>query len=282
MAFGRLLVVLVAVASLGAQAPAGEQWLPLFNGKDLDGWVPKIRGHAVGVNFGNTFRVVDGVMQVGYEAYGDAFGERFGHIFYERPFAYYRLAVEYRFIGEQASEGPGWAVRNSGIMLHSPSPQSMGMDQNFPISIEVQLLGGDGQRDRPTMNLCTPGTNVVMEGKLVTRHCIQSSSRTYHGDQWVRAEVLVLGSSVIRHILEGEVVLEYEMPQMGGRNVEGHDPAYKRDGKLLESGYISLQSESHPVEFRKVELLNLAGCMDPKASNYRTYFVKSDDEACQY
>ena len=167
-------------------------------------------------------------------------------------------------------------------MLHSPPPQSMERDQTFPISIEVQLLGGDGQRDRTTMNLCTPGTNVVMDGKLTTRHCIQSTSKTYHGDQWVRAEVLVLGSSVIRHFLEGEVVLEYEMPQMGGGNVAGHDPAYKRDGELLESGYISLQSESHPLEVRKVELLNLAGCMDPDASNYKSYFVKSEPDSCRH
>ncbi len=282
MWFRVLLVLFVAAASTAAQTPDQEEWLQLFNSKDLDGWIPKVRGHETGVNFGNTFRVANGAMQVGYEAYGDAFNERFGHIFYEHPFAYYRLAVEYRFIGEQVAGGPGWAVRNSGIMLHSPPPQSMERDQTFPISIEVQLLGGDGQRDRTTMNLCTPGTNVVMDGKLTTRHCIQSTSKTYHGDQWVRAEVLVLGSSVIRHFLEGEVVLEYEMPQMGGGNVAGHDPAYKRDGELLESGYISLQSESHPLEVRKVELLNLAGCMDPDASNYKSYFVKSEPDSCRH
>ena len=282
MCFRILFALLAVVAPMAGQGADQEEWIQLFNGKDLDGWIPKVRGHDAGDNFGNTFRVANGAMQVGYEAYGEDFGERFGHIFYERPFSYYRLAVEYRFIGEQAPGGPGWAVRNSGIMMHSPPPQSMGRDQNFPISIEVQLLGGDGERNRTTMNLCTPGTNVVMDGKLVTRHCIQSSSKTYHGDQWVRAEVLVLGSAVIRHLLDGEVVLEYEMPQVGGGNVDGHDPAYKRDGELLASGYISLQSESHPLEIRKVELLNLAGCMDPKATNYKSYFVKSEPQACEF
>ncbi len=131
------------------------------------------------------------------------------------------------------------------------------------------------------MNLCTPGTNVVVIGKLETRHCIQSRSKTYRGDQWVLSEVMVLGSAVIRHIVEGEVVLEYEMPQIGGGNVESHDPAFKRDGELLESGYISLQSESHPVEFRKVELLNLAGCMDPDASNNKNSYVKSEPATCR-
>lgn len=273
---------LLTALTAGAHAHDKEEWVQLFNGRNLDGWVPKVRGHEAGVNFGNTFRVANGVMQVGYEAYEGPFDARFGHIFYERPYSHYILVVEYRFVGAQAKGAPEWAVRNSGIMLHSPAPESMGREQDFPISIEVQLLGGDGGRERTTMNLCTPGTNVVVNGKLETRHCLKSRSKTYHGDQWVRAEVMVLGSSVIRHIAEGEVVLEYEMPQIGGGNVTGYDPAFKRDGELLEGGYISLQSESHPVEFRKIELLNLAGCMDPDAANYRSYHVKSEPETCRY
>lgn len=278
----RLCSVFVLVLSGAAgQDRESEEWIQLFNGKNLDGWIPKVRGHETGVNFGNTFRVRDGVMQVGYEGYEPPFNARFGHIFHDQSFSHYRLVVEYRFIGEQVEGGPGWAVRNSGIMLHSQPPESMRRDQTFPISIEVQLLGGDGERERTTMNLCTPGTNVVMDGKLVTRHCINSTSKTYHGDQWVRAEILVLGDAVIRHMAEGEVVLEYEMPQFGGRNVDGHDPALKRDGELLGSGHISLQSESHPLEFRRIELLNLAGCMQPNASNYKTYYVKSEPESCR-
>ena len=273
-----LLAVLTAVG----QSHDQEEWIQLFNGKNLDGWIPKVRGHETGVNFGNTFRVKDGAMQVGYEGYEVPFNAKFGHIFYEHPFSHYRLVVEYRFFGEQVEGGPGWAFRNSGIMLHSQPPDSMRRDQTFPISIEVQLLGGDGERERTTMNLCTPGTNVVFDGKLETKHCVNSNSKTYHGDQWVRSEIMVLGDSVIRHMAEGEVVLEYEMPQFGGGNVDGHDPAFKRDGELLGSGHISLQSESHPLEFRKIELLNLAGCMDPKGANYKSYFVKSEPDTCQY
>ena len=276
-----LLVLLLAPAA-GGQEPDRQEWLQLFNGKNLDGWIPKIRGYAAGENFGNTFRVRNGAIQTGYEAYDGPFNNRFGHIFYEKPFSYYILAAEYRFIGEQAQDGPRWAVRNSGLMLHSPPPETMGKDQTFPISIEVQLLGGTGEGERTTANLCTPGTHVVFDGRLQTRHCVQSKSKTYHGEQWVRAEVMVLGGAVIRHIVEGETVLEYELPQMGGRNVEGHAPEMLQEGKLLEGGYISLQSESHPVEFRKVELLNLAGCMDPSAANYKSYYVKSEPTACRY
>jgi hypothetical protein len=158
----------------------------------------------------------------------------------------------------------------------------MGLNQNFPISIEVQLLGGLGEGPRTTLNLCTPGTHVVMGGKLITAHCTTAKTPTFDGDQWVTAEALVLGASTIRHIYDGETVLEYELPQVGGEVVDGFDPKAKIDGRLLERGSISLQSESHPVDFRKVELLDLEGCMDSKAKNYKKYFVKADDSRCAY
>jgi hypothetical protein len=219
-------------------------------------------------------------MKVGYDAY-DTFANRFGHIFYKQPLSHYVIAVEYRFVGDQAPQGPAWAIRNSGIMIHGQDPRTMGKDQDFPISIEVQLLGGNGTAKRTTANLCTPGTNVVMDGKLITQHCINSKSDTFHGEQWVRAEVEVHGSGKIRHFVNGTLVLEYEQPQIGGGNVSNHDPAVKKDGTLLEGGSISLQSESHPVEFRKVELLNLSGCMDQKSKRYRPYFTHQDNSKCK-
>lgn len=277
-----LIGCLISAVSFGQSKSSKEEWKQLFNGKDLTGWDVKIRGYALNDNYANTFKVKDGKMVVGYDGY-DAFKYRYGHIFYKDNFSYYRIVVEYRFVGDQAPEGEGWAYRNSGIMVHGQPASSMGKDQDFPVSIEVQLLGGsEGKGERTTCNLCTPGTNVVYEGKLDTRHCINSTSKTYVGDQWVRAEVLVLGDSLIRHFVNGEKVLEYEKPQVGGGVVSGFDPIWKPDGKLLTEGSISLQSESHPVEFRKVELLNLKGCMDPKATNYKDYYVKADNLLCTY
>ena len=183
--------------------------------------------------------------------------QNLGTFFYKKKFSYYLLGVEYRFTGTQCKDGPGWAFRNSGVMLHCQPPKRMLQSQDFPISIEAQLLGGNGKDQRTTANLCTPGTNVVMNDKLFTTHCVNSSSQTYHGDQWVRVELLVLGDSLIRHIIDKNIVLEYEKPQIGGGNVASYDPAVKKDGMLLKEGYISLQSESHPIEFRKVELINL-------------------------
>jgi len=272
-------------------APAGQddtsrkEWLQLFNGRDLNDWVIKFARHDLGENFNNTFRVEDGLLKVRYDKW-TAFDREFGHIFYKQPFSYYLLAAEYRFVGEQVTgAGPSlaWAKRNNGLMLHSPDPKTMLKDQDFPISIEVQLLGGlsDG-KPRSTANVCTPGTHIVMNGLLHTPHCTNSTSKTYDGDQWVRVEVLVHGDELVRHMIDGQTVLEYTRPQIGGGSASPTDPKVKVDGTPLTGGYISLQAETAPADFRKVELLNLEGCMDPKARNYKTYFVRSTPNACRY
>ena len=231
---------------------ADGNWVQLFNGKDLTGWTPKIKGYPAGENFGNTFRVEDGIMKVSFDAY-DKFDQRFGHIFYEKQYSHYIVRVEYRFTGEQCEGGPGWAIRNSGIMVHGQTPESMDLKQDFPVSIEVQLLGGNGVDERTTGNLCTPGTNVVMEDQLITRHCTTSGSQTYHGDNWVTAEVEVKGNEIVRHFINGDLVLDYTKPQLDPKDADAKKLI--RDGELmLCEGTISLQSESHPVEFRKVEI----------------------------
>jgi hypothetical protein len=239
----------------GLEGAGNGGWISLFNGKDLEGWKVKITGHELNDNYGDTFRVEDGILKVSYDQY-EKFDGKFGHIFYQDRFSHYIIRVEYRFVGEQVAGGPGWAFRNSGIMLHCQSPESMSKDQNFPVSIEAQLLGGNGTDERSTGNVCTPGTHIVMDGELVTRHCISSSSPTYHGDQWVTMEAEVHGNSTIRHIVNGEMVLEYEKPQLDKSDADARKLMFDA-GTMLNDGYISLQAESHPVEFRKVEILLL-------------------------
>ena len=246
----------VAATCCGAEEPSGK-WIQLFNGKDLTGWTPKIKGFELGDNHADTYRVEDGILKVAYDKYKGPFRGRFGHLFYEKPFSNYVLRIEYRFVGEQAERGPAWAIRNSGVMIHGQKPESMLKDQDFPVSIEVQFLGGDGQTPRSTANLCTPGTNVVMNGKLHTQHCTNSSSETYHGDRWVTVEIEVHGGKLIRHKIDGRTVIEYSEPQLDENDQYGRRLLDAGAEKMLTGGTISLQSESHPVEFRKVELREL-------------------------
>ena len=240
------------------KATASEQfaWIPLFNGQDLEGWQVKVRGYKLGENYKNTFRVEDGILKVSYDGY-DRFNNEFGHLFYKTPFSYYRLRAEYRFKGGQVPDGPDWAFRNNGFMLHSQPASSMGLDQDFPISLEAQLLGGRDIGDRPNMNLCTPGSNVVIEGEIRTEHCMESSSKTFRGEEWITVEMVVLGDSIIHHIVEGDTVLTYGKPTMGGGAIEGYKPDQYIEGKPMTSGHIAIQAESHPTEFRKIELLEL-------------------------
>lgn len=250
--------------AFGLHAKINEpDWIELFNGEDLKNWTVKIRTHEVGENFGNTFRVEDGLLKVRYDGYTN-FDRQYGHLFFNTPFSHYLLTVEYRFVGEQCPGGEGWALRNSGAMLHSQDPNTMLKDQDFPISIEAQFLGGNGRDKRSTCNLCTPGTNVVMGDTLFTPHCINSRSETYPGEQWVKANFIVLGSEEVHHLVGKDTVISYYQPQIGGGNVSPVDPSVKIDGKPLDSGYISLQSESHPIDFRKVALVDLSSVKDDR------------------
>ena len=240
------------------QKKENPQWVALFNGVDLNDWVIKINGYPVTENIHNTFRVEDSILKVSYDGYGDTFGEAYGHIFYKKPFSSYKLKLQYRFVGAQPSDGKEWAYKNSGVMIHSQSPESMGLNQGFPVSLEVQFLGGkDHGIERPTGNLCTPGTLVDIDGEQVTEHCITANAPTFYGDEWVDVEVQVYKDSLIRHIINGKEVIRYSKPVYGGDFLPDTDEWKARIGEPVTGGYISLQSESHPVEFKNIRLLEL-------------------------
>ena len=265
------------------QDATAEEWNELFNGKNLDGWTTKIHHYEVDDNHGDTFRVADSSIQVRYDQYEGDFNDRFGHLYYNTPYSYFHLSMEYRFVGEPHPGAPIFIVKNSGVMFHSQDPRTMLKEQNWPISVEMQFLGGiEAGKERPTGNMCSPGTDVNYEGKRADRHCINSSSKTYFGDQWVNAELIVRGDSLVTHIINGETVLEYTKPSVGGEVVKGYDPAMKPDGQLLTEGFIALQSEGQPIDFRNIRIKNLKGCTDPKAKNYKSYYLKADASACRY
>tara|TARA_B100000886_G_scaffold339204_1_gene303960 strand:- start:716 stop:1609 length:894 start_codon:yes stop_codon:yes gene_type:complete len=272
-----------------------ENWEIIFNGKDLKDWKIKFANQNLNINYKNTFQIKDSILKVVYDNY-DSFDNNYGQIYYKKPYSYYKLKFEYRFTGNQTKGGAGWAKRNSGIMIHSQSPESNDFSQSFPVSIEVQLLGGLSKGERPTGNLCTPGTFVIMNEKINYNHCILSNSKTYDGEQWVRGEIIVHGGEMITHIIENDTVLSYNRPQIGGgfvdsklgdidwtsNGVENKEYWLSKEGEILKSGYIALQSESHPVDFRNIRLLDLCGCMDSNAKNYKSYFIKENNSECIY
>ncbi|MGN7787964.1 3-keto-disaccharide hydrolase [Niabella sp. 22666] len=233
------------------------EWTTLFNGKDLKDWFVKIHHHEVGDNYGQTFRVEDGIIKVRYDKY-DGFNERYGHLYYKTPFSKYHLKMEYRFVDGWMKDAPSYTILNSGVMYHSQDPRTMPKEQDWPISVEMQFLAGlpDGQ-PRPTGNMCSPGTEIVYQGTKYNGHCLNSTSKTYPPGEWVTAELIVLGDSLITHMINGDTVLQYSKPSIGGGVANRYDPKQKVEGQPLVSGYIALQSEGQPIDFRNIQLKNL-------------------------
>ncbi len=250
-----ILGLLASSVTQEPQATRGE-WESIFNGKDLSGWQMKITGYELNDNYKNTFQAKDGKLIVSYDDY-ETWDNAFGHIFYKEKLSHFRLRLEYRFVGEQLAGAPDWAYRNSGIKYHAPPPELIPKDQQLLVAPEAQLLGGNGVDERPTGNICTAGTHIVLNGKLHTQHCTNSTSKTYHGDQWVQAEIEVHGNGKVLHRINGEVVMEYEKPQLDDTDEFAKILLDQGFPRMLSEGYIALQAESHPVEFRNIEIMRL-------------------------
>lgn len=249
-----LIIINILLPVTGfASSTNDKPWVALFDGKSLQGWTPKFSGYALGENYKNTFKVVDGLLTVDYSNY-EKFDGEFGHLFYQTPYSHYILRATYRFLDKQIplAQSMSWAYRNNGFMIHAQSPESMLVDQKFPTSIEVQLLGGNGKNTRTTANICTPDSHVEIAGKLVKTHCIESISKTYHNDEWVTIEIEVRGSDVIRHYVEDELVIEYNNPQLDDKGFAEVGEQY--NGKAMQAGYIALQAETHPTQFKSIEI----------------------------
>ena len=241
---------------------AGPQWVSLFNGKNLDGWTIKIAGHPLGDNFADTFRVENGMIKVYYDKYSK-FSNQFGHLYSNIPYSHYILRLEYRFDGVVLADAPEWCNSNSGVMIHSQSPLSMFLDQQFPVSLECQFLANVGSGPRQTASVCTPGTNIEIDGKLITDHIVRSTAPVFPVEEWVKIEVEVHGGRQIIYRVNGKEVLRYQRPQLDPNETDSQRLQAVRQlmtagsEMFLEFGHIALQAEGHPVWFRNIELMHL-------------------------
>jgi hypothetical protein len=250
-----LYTILISILSIYCDTE-NEKWISLFDGESLNGWEMKIAGFELNNNYRSTFSVKDGVIRVSYNDY-DSFDKKFGHLFYtKKKFKNYHLKMDYRFYGEHANlfknENEAWNYKNSGVMLHSEDPAKMFIDQEFPVSIEAQFLGGSGEKDRPTLNMCSPGTEVDINGSKAMKHCIFSNSNTYHYEDWISVELIVYSDSIVHHVINRDTVMTYSNIKIGGSYLSNNFT--DRVGEPLEDGYISLQSEGHPIEFRNIKI----------------------------
>ena len=252
------LLLLTPTATSGEELPTARSpsdWISLFNGKDLSGWTVKITGHPLGKNFADTFRVEEGILKVSYDDYKQ-FDNQYGHLYTEIPYAKYRLRMEYRFTGKMMPDAPKYVNLNSGLMIHSQSPQSLELNQYFPVSLEFQFLADEGNGKQATGNVCTPGTNLEIDGKLITQHIVKSSAPTFPAHEWVAIEIEVQGNEYVIHRVNGQEVLRYERPQIDPEGRVESAEKLLQAGSLtqLSFGFIALQAEGQPVWFRNIEL----------------------------
>lgn len=252
----KVALILLAFASSCSQK-TNDEWVTLFNGKDIDDWIVKVHHHDTGINFGNTFRVEDGIIKVRYDQYGD-FNDQFAHLYYKTPFSRFHLSLDYRFTGQLQAGAPEYTMLNSGVMYHSQDPGTILKEQNWPISVEMQFLATlDDGTERHTGNMCSPGTDIEYNGKVYDGHCLDSNSKSYPREQWVHADLIVYGDSLITHLINGDTVLRYSKPTMGGGVVNGYDSTVWNPGAALKEGFIALQSEGQPIDFKNIKLRKL-------------------------
>lgn len=234
-------------------APEG-RWIAVFNGRNLDDWIVKIAGHDLNDNYGNTFRVEDGLLKVSYDQYA-SFGGRFGSIFFNKKLSHYWLRAEYRFVGKQAGGAPSWAYENSGIQLHSQPPETMLKNQEFPVSVEFDMVGGRMFGTHPTGDVCKNGTLVKIGGAVLEDKCSKLSAIAIPGKEWVTILAEVQGGARVRQIVDGALVVEYTDLMLDEKNADARRLLGSGADRALTAGYISIQANSHPIEFRRIEIL---------------------------
>ncbi len=234
--------------------PENNNWVAVFNGKDLSGFTMKIKGYPLGENFGNTFRVEDRILKIRYDGYGDDLNGRFGTLYIDRPLANYRLRVTYRFVGETAPGAPDWGYRDSGIQFHGQPPATQKIDQPFPMCLEYNFHGGNGSDDRPTGAACGYGISFEVDGTPNTENCVPAKTPvTLHGDEWVVAE-LDVNQGIITHFVNGQEIMRYTNPKYKGSHETAKEFIFGGETSVKE-GYVSFQANSHPMDIKRIELL---------------------------
>lgn len=254
-----VLLAGLPLAAHSQSAPHFEagKWRSIFNGRSLEGWTPKIAGHPLGENYRDTFIVKDGAIRVSYAGY-DRFNAQFGHLIYRTPLKAYRLRLRYRMLDPGVPDAPKWARSNSGVMFFGQAPEAMTLAQQFPVSIEFQILGKDGDGPRPTGSVCTPGTNIYFDGVMAKPHCTVSNGPTIPNGTWTRLELEVRPNGDVVQRINNVDVLHYGRPELDPREPDAQPLIAQRGGQLaLTEGYISLQSEGHPIEFKNIEVQEL-------------------------
>lgn len=229
-------------------ATSTDGWVNLFNGKDLTGWVPLIHKSKVGENYMDTFRAdsVNKVIRIAYDKYpNQSFDGRIGNLYYNKRLTNYRVRVTYRFIEPQAKNPVSWGRNNSALMIFAVDPYTITGDPQLPPMIELQLLGSPSAGGTTSPNYCDLG------GMSMQQHSARcgnngSGKAPNPANQWttVEAEVHVTGVTKV-----------FQLPDTTNPAQTMSGPRYMN--QAVTGGFVALQSESQPIEFKDILLKEL-------------------------
>jgi hypothetical protein len=213
----------------------------LFNGRDLSGWCVALEGRRPGEDPNGVFRVSDGVMRVS--------GEETGGIVSEKSYRDYVLRVEYRWVGKSVGSRLGMAA-DTGVLYHSQG-EMFAWNGLWMRSFECNILRGRtgdfiivSDKGAPVRYAATVEGRVVADEANISNWFRLGSwantedtpdvfpERRY--GEWNRLEIVCDGSRV-EHWLNDVLVFEAE-------------------NLTPSQGRIQIQSEGHPVEFRRIDL----------------------------
>ncbi len=312
-------LTLAAALTTVFAGPNDSNWIQMLRKGDtkLSDWTPKIQGHAAGENPYNSFsygETSDGQPRlIVTDTVSNTSSYGYGHLFYKTAYSDYIVRAKYHFPTKESFAGGAgsWTIQNNGLMLHCQSAASMDKGQDYPKSIENQLIGywsyGDGSPpNTTTSNLCLVNTSVNYHGQWYSdgtgHHCTQSK---FHSLAYDSSTTPAKGANSTNATWPGKDIWEYAMdrvidstsmtfymrsrPDTAWDSVLGvtqirlgltNTSSGPGSTTALGSGYISIQMEGTSTEFASIEVLNLVGCMTKTDTAYRAYFIKDDPKQC--
>ena len=130
-----LLSLFCAGAAVAAEPIVPEVPIALFNGKNLDGWYPYLKGHGKGENPGSVVSVEDGMLHIA--------GDERGCLSTEKAYANYRMVVEFKW-GEQGYGDREGKALDCGFQIHATG-EEQGFRGLWKYALAAQMIeGGTG------------------------------------------------------------------------------------------------------------------------------------------
>lgn len=265
-------LVLGSIGTGWAQSKADSGWVPLFNGRDFEGFYAHYYQYGV-VEMAKqeAFRIDSGIIHVP-RAKPTANWAGQAHLFTRKRYSWYRVRVEYRYAPDHSG-----GSQNAGLIVHVENDDALirNTKDRRPTSIEINMRRADGSpwtlwsasnlgpyintTVRPGTQLYlaaseggVPWTNDPWAGDKRVVYSAAANTEKPMG-QWNQGEARIYGDSLGEFYLNGAL-------RTRGWNFRVRASANDADPSRripYEDGGIGLQSEDHEIWYRNWEIMEL-------------------------